>query len=138
MTCRDAEDALRERFGEDHQFAVIGPAGENLVKFGCWVNVDDRASGRGGTGNIAGVAAAIVVLGRTDDRRVTVDGNGGAELVAGFAVFQSMTSAGPPDAVAEEIATAEARWQFDCVCHPSLTADDARIVEIQNLRRRHP
>lgn len=39
---------------------------------------------------------------------------------------------------ATEIATAEARWQFDCVCHPSLTADDARIVEIQNLRRRHP
>lgn len=39
---------------------------------------------------------------------------------------------------ATEIATAEARWQFDCVCHPSLTADDARIVEVQNLRRRHP
>ncbi len=39
---------------------------------------------------------------------------------------------------ATEIATAEARWQFDCVCHPSLTADDARIAEIQNLRRRHP
>jgi 16S rRNA (guanine527-N7)-methyltransferase len=37
-----------------------------------------------------------------------------------------------------EIKNAEARWQFDYACHPSLTAEDARIVEIESLRRRHP
>ncbi|WP_244505513.1 16S rRNA (guanine(527)-N(7))-methyltransferase RsmG [Methyloceanibacter stevinii] len=35
-----------------------------------------------------------------------------------------------------EIASAQDRWSFDHACHPSLTADDARIVEITNLRRR--
>ena len=33
---------------------AIGQAGENLVKFANWVNVDDRAAGRGGTGAVAG------------------------------------------------------------------------------------
>jgi aldehyde:ferredoxin oxidoreductase len=44
---------------------AIGPAGENLVRFGCWVNVDDRASGRGGTGAVAGSKnlKAIIIKG---------------------------------------------------------------------------
>ena len=33
---------------------TIGQAGENLVKFACWMNEDDRASGRGGTGCVGG------------------------------------------------------------------------------------
>ena len=42
---------LQERYGErDLTVIAIGPAGENMVKYGCWVNEDDRASGRGGTG----------------------------------------------------------------------------------------
>lgn len=36
-----------------------------------------------------------------------------------------------------ELKAAEGQWHFDCACHPSLTADDARIVEITNLRRRY-
>ncbi|WP_108682411.1 16S rRNA (guanine(527)-N(7))-methyltransferase RsmG [Methyloceanibacter sp. wino2] len=35
-----------------------------------------------------------------------------------------------------EIASAQDRWSFDHACHPSMTADDARIVEITNLRGR--
>ncbi|MCK4978421.1 MAG: hypothetical protein KAS36_15920, partial [Anaerolineales bacterium] len=33
---------------------TIGQAGENLSRFACWVNEDDRASGRGGTGCVGG------------------------------------------------------------------------------------
>jgi aldehyde:ferredoxin oxidoreductase len=33
---------------------AIGPAGENQVKFACWINENDRASGRGGTGCVGG------------------------------------------------------------------------------------
>ncbi|MBP7689367.1 MAG: hypothetical protein KA765_15735, partial [Thermoflexales bacterium] len=33
---------------------TIGQAGEHLVKFACWMNEDDRASGRGGTGCVGG------------------------------------------------------------------------------------
>jgi aldehyde:ferredoxin oxidoreductase len=46
---------LKEKYGEkDLTVIAIGPAGENMVKYGCWVNEDDRASGRGGTGAVGG------------------------------------------------------------------------------------
>ena len=56
---------LRERHGEVCDGMAIGPAGENLVRFGCWVNVDDRAAGRNGTGAVAGskLLKAIVIKG---------------------------------------------------------------------------
>ncbi len=49
---------------------AIGPAGENLIRFACWVNVDDRASGRGGTGCVAGSKnlKAIIVKGDKKNR----------------------------------------------------------------------
>lgn len=61
---------LRERHGEDCEAMSIGPAGENLSRFACWVNVDDRASGRGGTGAVAGSKKlkAIVVKGDKDNK----------------------------------------------------------------------
>jgi len=46
---------FKEKYGEkDLTVITIGPAGENLVKFACWINEDDRASGRGGTGCVGG------------------------------------------------------------------------------------
>jgi aldehyde:ferredoxin oxidoreductase len=45
---------MRQEHGQDVDVMAIGPAGENLVRFACWVNCDDRASGRGGTGAVAG------------------------------------------------------------------------------------
>jgi aldehyde:ferredoxin oxidoreductase len=47
--------ALVERHGpEDISVIAIGPAGENLVRFACLMNENDRSSGRGGTGTVAG------------------------------------------------------------------------------------
>ncbi len=65
VTLKDASDiwglgvhetvrAMRIRHGEDVAVMSIGPAGENLVRFANFVNEDDRASGRGGTGAVAG------------------------------------------------------------------------------------
>ncbi|MBE2198991.1 MAG: aldehyde ferredoxin oxidoreductase family protein [Anaerolinea sp.] len=46
---------FKEKYGEkDLTVIAIGPAGENLVKYACWLNEDDRASGRGGTGCVGG------------------------------------------------------------------------------------
>ncbi len=46
---------FQDKYGEkDLSVISIGPAGENLVKFACWINEDDRASGRGGTGCVGG------------------------------------------------------------------------------------
>jgi aldehyde:ferredoxin oxidoreductase len=51
----DTVKYFNDKYGEkDLTVITIGPAGENLVKFACWVNENDRASGRGGTGCVGG------------------------------------------------------------------------------------
>jgi aldehyde:ferredoxin oxidoreductase len=46
---------FKEKYGEkDLTVIAIGQGGEHLVKFACWVNENDRASGRGGTGCVGG------------------------------------------------------------------------------------
>ncbi|GAB4344987.1 MAG: aldehyde ferredoxin oxidoreductase family protein [Phototrophicales bacterium] len=51
----DTVKYFQELYGEkDLTVITIGQAGENLVKFAAWVNEDDRASGRGGTGAVGG------------------------------------------------------------------------------------
>ncbi len=60
----DTVKYFKNKYGEkDLTVIAIGPAGENLVKFACWVNENDRASGRGGTGCVGGskLLKAIVV-----------------------------------------------------------------------------
>ncbi len=51
----DAEDMIREEVGmPDARVAGIGPAGENLVRFGCVMNDKHRAAGRSGVGAVMG------------------------------------------------------------------------------------
>jgi len=60
----DTVKYFKEKYGEkDLTVMAIGQAGENLVRFACWVNENDRASGRGGTGCVGGskMLKAIVV-----------------------------------------------------------------------------
>ena len=48
---------FQDKYGKDRKelsVIAIGPAGENQVKFACWINENDRASGRGGTGCVGG------------------------------------------------------------------------------------
>lgn len=52
-TCSQAERRLAERFGKEFSFAVIGPAGENLVRYAT-VSHDGRHAGRGGSGAVLG------------------------------------------------------------------------------------
>jgi len=50
-----AEDVIKQELGEDKlEFAVIGPAGENLVKFAAVLHRKSRAFGRNGTGAVMG------------------------------------------------------------------------------------
>jgi aldehyde:ferredoxin oxidoreductase len=61
-------EALREKIGEKKCGALsIGPAGENLVRFS-YINVDERAFGRGGPGAVMGskLLKGIVVKGSGD------------------------------------------------------------------------
>lgn len=61
----DTIKALQVRHGEDVSVMSVGPAGENLVRFGNFMNEHDRAAGRGGTGAVAGWKRlkAIVIKG---------------------------------------------------------------------------
>ncbi len=46
---------FQHKYGEkDLTVIAIGEAGEHLVKYACWINEKDRASGRGGTGCVGG------------------------------------------------------------------------------------
>jgi aldehyde:ferredoxin oxidoreductase len=46
---------FQRRYGEkDLSVCAIGPAGERLSHFAAWLNEDDRAFGRGGTGAVGG------------------------------------------------------------------------------------
>ncbi|MGM0399311.1 MAG: aldehyde ferredoxin oxidoreductase family protein [Halobacteriota archaeon] len=72
MTTHEARETLEDEvegsYGKNLSFMGIGPAGENQVKFGCIINEDDRASGRGGTGAVMGSKnlKAVMVKSGTD------------------------------------------------------------------------
>jgi len=50
----EAEKLLKEHLGDDFQIAVIGPAGENLVRFACVSHDFGRQAGRTGIGAVMG------------------------------------------------------------------------------------
>jgi aldehyde:ferredoxin oxidoreductase len=67
----DTIKAMQDKYGQkDLSVMAIGPAGENLARFACIINEMDRASGRGGTGCVAGSKnlKCIVVRGNHDNR----------------------------------------------------------------------
>jgi aldehyde:ferredoxin oxidoreductase len=67
----DTVKAIFEKYGEENlSVMAIGQAGEKLVRFACIINEHDRASGRGGTGCVAGSKnlKCVVVRGTHDNR----------------------------------------------------------------------
>jgi aldehyde:ferredoxin oxidoreductase len=67
-TTRETISALQMLYGKkDTSVMAIGQAGENGVLYAGWMNEDDRASGRGGTGTVAGsknLKAIVINSGR--------------------------------------------------------------------------
>jgi len=84
----DTVKHFKEKYGEkDLTVITIGPAGEKLVKFACWMNENDRASGRGGTGCVGGSKnlKAIVIKA---EKKITKAGNREAWKAAGQRALQ--------------------------------------------------
>jgi aldehyde:ferredoxin oxidoreductase len=55
MGIHDTIKHFQEKYGaKDLSVMAIGQAGENLIKYAGWINEDDRAAGRGGTGCVGG------------------------------------------------------------------------------------
>jgi len=67
-TLDDIEGDVEGAYGKNLSAMAIGQGGENEVRFGCIINEDDRASGRGGTGAVMGSKnlKAVVVKAKTD------------------------------------------------------------------------
>jgi len=68
---------FKERYGKKNlSVNAIGPAGETLCRYAAWVNEDDRAFGRGGTGAVGGaknLKAIVIRAGVQKSRDVDKD-----------------------------------------------------------------
>lgn len=92
---------LREEFGNEYQFAVIGPAGERLVRYAT-ISHDGRHAGRGGSG---------AVLGSKNIKAIAVRGSKRCQWaepakLTEFAKSLSEKSFGPATAKYRELGTA--------------------------------
>jgi aldehyde:ferredoxin oxidoreductase len=99
-TIPDAERALADRFGSDWAFAVIGPAGENRVRFAT-ISHDGRHAGRGGLGAVIGSKRIKAVGVRGTVRTPVADPAG----VVAAAKALSAKSFGPATAKYRELGT---------------------------------
>ena len=91
---------LRERYGPDWSFGVIGPAGRNLVRFAT-VSFDNRHAGRGGLGAVLGSKNLVAVGVRGTKRTAVADPAG----VVAAARDLSARSFGPATAKYRELGT---------------------------------
>jgi aldehyde:ferredoxin oxidoreductase len=85
VSLRDASDCwgmnihatvehFKQRYGEkDLSVNAIGVAGENQVRFAAWLNEDDRAFGRGGTGAVGGAKKLKAIVIQSGRARSEVD-----------------------------------------------------------------
>lgn len=99
-TCSMAEASLKQSLGPSYSFAVIGPAGENLVRYAT-ISHDGRHAGRGGSG---------AVLGSKQIKAIAVRGNcrtewGNPERLVALAKGLSEKSMGPATAKYRELGT---------------------------------
>jgi aldehyde:ferredoxin oxidoreductase len=99
-TIPEAEAHLATRYGPDWAFAVIGPAGEHLVRFAT-ISHDGRHAGRGGLGSILGSKRIKAVGVRGNIRAPVADPAG----VVAAAKALSAQSFGPATAKYRELGT---------------------------------
>jgi aldehyde:ferredoxin oxidoreductase len=100
-TCGDAEQQLRRKYGPGFHFAVIGPAGERLVRYAS-ISHDGRHAGRGGSGAVLGAKNLKAIAVRGTQRCDWADPQGLASLAKAL----SKKSFGPATAKYRELGTA--------------------------------
>ena len=101
MTIPDSEQWLLDTYGDDYSAAVIGPAGENQVRFAT-ISHDGRHAGRGGSGAILGSKNIKAILVRGSQRCKWADETG----LVNYAKQLSKASFGPATAKYRELGTA--------------------------------
>lgn len=99
---------LRGRLGKEFQFATIGPAGENLVRYAT-ISHDGRHAGRGGSGAVLGSKRVKAIAVRGTQRVSWADPTGLTTLAKQL----SEKSFGPATAKYRELGTASNLLAFN-------------------------
>jgi aldehyde:ferredoxin oxidoreductase len=129
MTCSVAEAALRSRYGADYQAAVIGPAGEHLVRYAT-ISHAGRHAGRGGSGAVLGSKNIKAVLVRGTRRCGWAD----PESLLTYARRLSADSFGPATARYRELGTAANMLVFNRLnALPTRNFQEGSFAEADNL-----
>ncbi|MBI5301810.1 MAG: aldehyde ferredoxin oxidoreductase family protein [Chloroflexi bacterium] len=72
-TTSQVDDILKEELGDKHiQVAQCGPAGENLARVACIINMANRANGRTGMGAVMGAKKLKAVVVRGSSKHVNI------------------------------------------------------------------
>ncbi len=98
--CSATESWLKQTFGASYSFAVIGPAGENLVRYAT-ISHDGRHAGRGGSGAVLGSKNIKAIAVRGTQRTTWADPTRLIELAKSL----SERSVGPATAKYRELGT---------------------------------
>ena len=101
LTTTETQSQLSDQLGPDFQFAVIGPAGEKLVRYAT-ISHDGRHAGRGGSGAVLGSKHIKAIAVRGDQRCEWAR----PEQLAQLAKKLSDKSFGPATAKYRELGTA--------------------------------
>jgi aldehyde:ferredoxin oxidoreductase len=129
LTSDAATASLQERFGPEYHSAVIGPAGENCVRYAT-ISHANRHAGRGGLGAVMGSKRlkAIVVRG---SQRVAVADPG---AVVAAARDLSQRSFGPATAKYRELGTVANLLTFNRLhALPTRNFQQGRFAEAEEL-----
>ncbi len=100
-SAREAEEAIRSRYGTDWQVAAIGPAGERLIPFAT-ISHDGRHAGRGGLGAVLG---SKLKQGDRGSRQLPVRFAADPERTVALAKHYSRLSFGPATEKYRELGT---------------------------------
>ncbi len=102
LPCRSVQRQLKQRLGNDWQIAVIGPAGERLVRYAT-ISHDGRHAGRGGSGAVMGSKNLKAIAVRGSTKVTWSDQDGLIQLSKDLAA----RSLGPATAKYRELGTSE-------------------------------
>jgi aldehyde:ferredoxin oxidoreductase len=108
LSNRESQEQLRKRFGPEFQFATIGPAGENKVRYAT-ISHDGRHAGRGGSGAVLGSKNVKALAVRGTQRVQWANPSG----LAALAKQLSEKSFGPATAKYRELGTASNLLTFN-------------------------
>lgn len=101
LTCSETTAVLEREYGKEFQVAMIGPAGEQMVRYAT-ISHDGRHAGRGGAGAVLGSKNIKAVLVRGEQRCAWAEPQQLSEL----AKTLSQKSFGPATAKYRELGTA--------------------------------